>query len=580
MPAARSTTAEITPDHCSMVRRLISLVILLAVTLPWIQGCTAPGDENNGDISGVVRAEGGTPVEGAIVRFQTTQIHTATTAEGQFRLAVPETDGPMTMTAWAPGYFNGGPVLAYPGDTNIVIELHPHGATDNPNYEWLPVQGQPGPGENQACAACHSTTGTSLPFSLPVDEWLQDAHATSAENPRFTSMYLGTDLDGNRSEATRFASKKDYGAEPLKPDMAAPYYGPGYKLDFPDTAGNCATCHLPTAALKAPYDTDPTTAKGADQTGITCDFCHKVWDVRLDPHSGLPNQNMPGVLSYEFRRPEDGQQFFAGPYDDVAPGEDSYSPLQNQSQFCAPCHYGVFWDVPIYNSFGEWLASPYSDPSTGQTCQDCHMPHLGADHFAIPEQGGLRRDPDSIYSHLMPGAKDDALLQNSIAMTVTAELDGETLLVQVKLTNDQAGHHVPTDSPLRHLILLVEVVDSLGRALVYENGPRLPEWCGNEPNLDGHYGGEPGTVYARVLAEQWTNTSPTGAYWNPVYLVSDNRIPAASSDITHYSFTARQGSPFSVHVRLLYRRAFIELAAQKGWQNPDILMEESIIEID
>jgi hypothetical protein len=25
------------------------------------------------------------------------------------------------------------------------------------------------------------------------------------------------------------------------------------------------------------------------------------------------------------------------------------------------------WDTEIYNSFGEWLASPYSDTDTGQT---------------------------------------------------------------------------------------------------------------------------------------------------------------------------------------------------------------------
>ncbi len=40
--------------------------------------------------------------------------------------------------------------------------------------------------------------------------------------------------------------------------------------------------------------------------------------------------------------------------------EDTYLPLYQQSQYCAPCHYGIFWDTTIYNSYGEWLDSPYS----------------------------------------------------------------------------------------------------------------------------------------------------------------------------------------------------------------------------
>ena len=37
----------------------------------------------------------------------------------------------------------------------------------------------------------------------------------------------------------------------LLPDLSRPYYGPGYKLDFPNTAGNCGTCHIPGAAAWA-----------------------------------------------------------------------------------------------------------------------------------------------------------------------------------------------------------------------------------------------------------------------------------------------------------------------------------------
>ncbi len=43
------------------------------------------------------------------------------------------------------------------------------------------------------------------------------------------------------------------------------------------------------------------------------------------------------------KRPNPGAQFFAGPYVDVAPGDDTFSPLQKESLYCAPCHTARFW---------------------------------------------------------------------------------------------------------------------------------------------------------------------------------------------------------------------------------------------
>lgn len=554
-------------------------VLLFPTLLFTLHGCAGPGGSRAQVVSGVVQAEDGAPVSGATVRVQTTTHSTTSGRDGRFSLSVPEPGEQLELTAWASGYTIGGPVTVRPGDTDVDLELHAHATADNPHYQWLTSLRRPGEGDDKGCANCHSAEGSGLAHGLPFDEWQEDAHANSARNPRFLTLYLGTDTQGNQSPPTQYVSKKDYGTEPLKPDPTLPYYGPGYKLDFPDTAGNCAACHTPAAAVAAPYDTNPTGLKGVAAEGIPCDFCHKVWDVTLDPQTGLPTQNMPGVLSYQFRRPPQGHQFFAGPFDDVAPGDDTFSSLQTQSQFCAPCHFGVFWDVVVYDSFGEWLRSPYSDPDNGRTCQECHMPRLGVDHFALPGQGGLTRDPATIFSHRMPGASDEQLLRNAVSMTVTATIEGGLLQVQVMITNDKTGHHVPTDSPLRHLILLVSAEDEAGELLAQRDGPRLPDWCGVGDPDQGYYAGQPGLVYAKVLAEQWTNKSPTAAYWNPTYLVSDNRLAPFDSDVTNYSFDTRYQGPVRVHVRLLYRRAFIEVAEQKGWQTPDILMDEAILEI-
>jgi hypothetical protein len=537
-------------------------------------------------VAGVVVDEHG-PVAGATVRVQTTSVSTTTDEEGRFTLSLASLgDGPYLLTAWAAGYFCVGPVEATVGQNDIELHLEAHASEDNRDYAWLPSLYHPGEGESQGCAECHSTEGTDLPFTLPVDEWLLDAHSQSAVNPRFLTMYSGTDVQGNQSPPTEYGYSRDYGRFPLAPDPSQPYFGPGYRLDFADTAGNCSACHLPAAAVNDPYGTDPTLVAGVAAEGVPCDLCHKVWDVLLNPTTGLPYDNRPGVLSFEFRRPPDEHQFFAGPFDDVAPGEDTFSPLQTQSQFCAPCHFGVFWDTVVYNSFGEWLESPYSDPETGQTCQDCHMPPLGASHFARPDQGGLSRAPETIFSHRMPGAADEELLQNAVTMTATAHVQDETLLVQVEITNDQTGHHVPSDSPLRHLILLVDARDGAGQPLAQLEGPTVPDWGGVDSSLEEavlgsapYYAGWPGKGFARVLEELWTEVSPTGAYWNPTRVLSDNRLAAFESDTSSYAFAAAGGSDITVEVTLLFRRAFIELMDQKSWDVPDIVMEQQLIHL-
>jgi hypothetical protein len=518
------------------------------------------------------------PIPNAVVRVQTTTFQTTTDAQGRFTLDLSQAGpGPYNLTAWAPGYFSGGLTQAQAGDQQLELVLEHHTQQDHPEYEWLPSGLLSGQGENQGCQECHGDPEGVLDYSLPFDEWQQDAHAKSAVNPRFLTMYFGTDLNGNQSPPTRYGTARDYGQFPLRPDPEEPYYGPGYRLDFPDSNGNCAACHLPAAAVDSPYDVDPAAIDGVAAEGLPCDFCHKIWDIELDQGTGLPYPNRPGVLSLEFRRPEEGHQFFAGPLDDVAPGEDTFVPLQTESQICAACHFGVFWDVVVYTSFGEWLESPYSDPESGQTCQDCHMPPLGGTTFVLPDMGGLERDPQTIFSHRMPGASDVDLLQNAVSLAVEASAENAQIEVVVDVTNDQTGHHVPTDSPLRHMILLVEVTDADGRPLPLIEGETVPDWGGVGDPADGYYAGLPGKAYAKILQELWTEVAPTGAYWNPTRVLSDNRLAAFETDRSVYRFGVEGEGPFTVAVRLLFRRAFIQLADWKGWQDADILMESETL---
>jgi hypothetical protein len=563
------------------LKRIVILGVFLSAGIvfrPSFQA-SAKGAGPERTIGGIVRDdEGGVP--GAIVRIQTTEHGARADSEGEFELVIPESfSGPVKLTAWAEGYFIGGPVEALPGEKDVAISLHRHSRMDNPEYEWLPALGSAGTGENQGCSECHLRGEAASGRMLPVDEWLKDAHSQSAVNPRFLTLHSGTDISGHRSPSTRYRSTKDHGIVPLPPDPEEPYYGPGYRLDNPDHTGNCGACHLPAAAIDDPSNTDPVSVRGVGAEGITCDFCHKIWDVRLDPATGLPFPDSPGVLSYKFRRPSKGHQFFAGPLYDVAPGEDTYSRLQESSRFCAPCHFGVFWDTVVYDSFGEWLRSPYSREASGKTCQDCHMPSSGAEFFARPEKGGLKRDPATSFSHKMPGARDVDLLKNAVSLTLEAERSPEGILARTKVVNDLTGHYVPTDSPLRHVMLVVRAYGSDGSELSLKAGPVLPEWCGAGDPADGRYAGLPGKVFVKLLEEMWTGVSPTAAYWNPTRIVMDTRLAPFGSDTGEFLFAAPGSGDVRIEAVLLYRRAYKNLMDLKGWSDPDIVMESTAVTI-
>lgn len=563
----------------AMARVAAALVAAVAVAcLPIVAGGCSPAEptEAQDSLSGIV-TDHGVGVAGALVRVQTTAKATRTDAAGRFTLSGLAPDESVALTAFAPGYFIGGGLKHMPGDTDVRIELEPHAEADNPDYAWISAYADAGDEAN--CQNCHADPDDPN-SALPFDEWAKDAHAGSAANVRFLTMYTGADVNGNMSPFGRFGDSRRFsGTEPLVPDPDLPYYGPGFRLDYPYIAGSCSACHAPSGSFGETYGIDPTTASGVAAEGITCDLCHKVWDVRLEPGDGLPNRDLPGILSYEFRRPEEGHQFFAGPFDDVAPGEDTYRSIQHRSEYCAGCHYGVFWDTTVYNSFGEWRDSPYSDPETGRTCQDCHMPGGATTHFVHPDKGGLARDPHAIATHKMLGITDQAFMEDAVRVESRAHRLGAQIVVDVSVTNDNTGHHVPTDSPLRHLILLVGAVDATGRALPQTDGPTLPEWCGVGDPAAGYYAGLPGTAYAKVLQEFRSEIAPTGAYWNPTRVLSDNRIAAFETDTTRYAFEAAGVADATVEVTLLFRRAYRELADLKGWSDDDLVMARETIPI-
>jgi hypothetical protein len=468
------------------------------------------------------------PVAGAIVRQQTTTTSTVSAADGTFTLNGVTEGISVTITAWDEGYYPGG-VEVIPPQAGVAITLTHHPTGDDPNHQWY--TSMPDPEQAIGCGHC----------MVAFPQWVTNAHGTSGTNPRFFSLYNGTDVTGTTAVT------------------------PGYKLDFPGTAGNCATCHAPGAAVNEPFTTDMNELTGVETEGVFCDFCHKASDVYLNPATGLPYNNMPGVQSLQLNRPPSDTHMFYGPFDDVT-RRVSYLELEKKSQFCAPCHQFSFWGTPIYESFREWQESPY--PAQGIECQACHMAPTGVNYFVFPEKGGLIRDPDLIASHLQPGAADVELLQDTVSMTLSAQQVVDCLQVAVVITNTGAGHHVPTDFPGRHMILTIEAVDGQGQPLTQLSGSTVPDWGGVQ-------GGQAGKAFAKVLRDVGTGESPVVSYWKQALIVSDNRIPAMASDVSVYAFGAPEvGGPMTVTAELRFRRVFQDVMDAKGWGTPDIVMEE------
>jgi hypothetical protein len=505
---------------------VVALVLAaVALRLVLIDAVAAPAAVVTG---AVVDAD--SPVAGAVVRQQTTDNSTTSLADGSFSLANLPEGITVTVTAWAESYWPSG-VDVVPSQAGVTITLTHHPTGDNPDHEWY--TSMPDPEDAIGCGHC----------MVAFPQWVTNAHGTSGTNQRFFSLYNGTDVSGTTTIT------------------------PGYASDFPGTAGNCANCHAPGAATDdEAFTADMNELYGVEREGVFCDFCHKVADAYLNSATGLPYDNAPGVTSMQLNRPPSDTHMFYGPFDDVT-RRVSYLDLEKKSQFCAPCHQFSFWGTPIYESFKEWLESPY--PEQGIECQTCHMAPTGVDYFVYPENGGLIRDPQAIASHLQPGASEPTLLQNTVTMEVSAEQLAGRLRVRVIITNTEAGHHVPTDFPGRHMILTVTVVGDDQQTLAQTDGPTVPRWGGPQAGL-------PGKAFAKVLRDVESGASPVVSYWKQAIIVSDNRIPAMESDASTYAFVSpNAGGRVTITAQLRFRRAFQETMDARGWATPDILMEQT-----
>lgn len=532
----------------ALALRVISFGALLAVV-----GCF-PHDTPQASLStGVVVNASGQPLASALVRLQGTNTTALTDADGRYWLALQSDSGAMYITAWKEGYYIGGAPLSS-GATSYEIKLMELPTSENQNYQWLPARASSryvaSDETGRACEACHF--GPTLPV---VREWEASAHGRSATNPFFLSFFNGG------------------GSVPLLPKL-------GYRIDFPSAAGNCSNCHVPALALRRPYDADPNLATGVEREGVLCDLCHKIKTADADLDGGKA-----GVLSMTFARPPKGEQIFIGTLDDVPTGADTFDPFYRESRYCAGCHHGLFWGVLAYSEFSEWQSSEAA--AKGIQCQGCHMkPDGKTSQFALASEGAILRDPATIPTHTFPGRDDVEFMRSGILAESSARIESDRLLVEVNLRNTVGGHHIPTGSPMRNLVLLVEVQDQLSRALDLIEGGKVPVWGGEGPKEYGNYAGLPGKGYAKILVtpdaypadprfgDRRVSIYPA-PHWRRIIVESDNRLPAGGEDATTYVFRLGQDiTRVQVRVRLLHRRSF------RPWFDPQTKFDGDLLLVD
>jgi hypothetical protein len=512
------------------------------------------------------------PVQNARVRIAGGEQYALTDREGRYELVAAHRPGQQLMvTAGKEGWFNNGQAADRSGRVQD-ISLNPIYLNDHPGYRFIsPV----------TCSRCHVNLTRYYDQS-------KMAHTTS--NPRVLDMYYGTDAL-------------------LRKGM-----GPGYRLDNPQSQGNCTICHAPSVAGTIPWSQDLNDVLRSPRTewdGISCDYCHKVRKVIKDK---TKPSGRAAVL--ERQSPIRGNSILVfGPYDDVTapPMAASYNPVFDKGQFCSLCHShskklasGKTWDsskvyttaewegfgldsnnyLPIQTTYQEWKQwqdqLPADDSNKGKKCQDCHLSWrkemLPYDNYVVDGNArhmwGTYRSPKNIRPHHFDGGTE-IQLKTALAMELEGNISDKTLTVSVFITNTNGGHWVPTGETMRSVMLLLNVTDSNGKPLEMIKGSRLPDWTGKGKAEQGNYAGRPGAVFARVLGDDDGHLNVP--FWKATRVVSDTRIRPKKEVEFKFEFAVEdpEDEP-TAEANLIYRPVIKPLATIKNWDAKDILITSTV----
>jgi len=279
----------------------------------------------------------------------------------------------------------------------------------------------------------------------------------------------------------------------------------------PEVQELCLRCHAPMAhheavlvGNKPPRLADIVSDPLAND-GVSCTVCHMI-----------DGQNLGRDESFSGRPSFNRERKIFGPFADVATGPMRnmvrYTPTQGAhvrtSALCGSCHTLITehqgTPFPEQTPYLEWRNSVFSDEgehgAEARTCQQCHMPAIGATRiarnpmgldFLIPPREGyaahafvggnafmldlLRTHRDELGVTAAPEALSRMafatrrqLAEGTLRLEISPiELAGGTAKFTVK-TENLAGHKFPTGYPARRAWLHVRV--AVGGKTVFESG--------------------------------------------------------------------------------------------------------------
>lgn len=375
-------------------------------------------------------------------------------------------------------------------------------------------------------------------------------------------------------------------------NSAGKFDGLGFKgfnkaMGHGDEAGDCADCHVPRQVIQAHErgEKDIDLGQAMDNVadhGIACSFCHAVTEVNLE--KGADGRYAERI--WDKVKLEQNEDTWHGPFEtDEAAHDVVQSDIYRSSEICGVCHLNQEKFVSI-STYQDWKIA-FDAGLTNQTCQGCHMPLIeGAVSVAEggPEREGMRR-------HTFLGARDAGMRAKALSLDLDAQVVDGKLVVKTVVENVGAGHTVPGSSPIRNVILKIEATDANGNPLEYAGDKRglLPPLAGFGNPATGQHGpqdwaGMPGRMYAKVyrsvvvpkLGKPMVGVGGFAAD----SVVFDTLLQPKKPDAGQWTFDLPAGGgEVTVTARVVYRWAFMPIAARKGWKMADLPMTEASLSV-
>ena len=355
-----------------------------------------------------------------------------------------------------------------------------------------------------------------------------------------------------------------------------------------DAAGDCADCHVPIQVInehKKGNEVDLGKAMNMSTRvdhGISCYFCHSIKDVHINKDAnGKYQTRIFDTITLDETGTIHGPTAQSG-----CPHDHKQNNLFKNSELCGTCHLNQEKELSI-STYDDWKKA-YNSGKTDQTCQGCHMPLIPGMAKAA-EDGPMRK---GMRSHTFIGARDASMRKKALNLDVKTKTEDGKLVVMTTVENVGAGHTVPGSSPIRNVILKIDVTDENGKPLAYigDKRGRLPPLAGfgnpkTKQRGPGDWAGMPGKMYAKVYMSKVVPKLGrplvgVGGFAADKVLFSTLLQPKTPDHAKFVFALPKSAGKVSIKARLVYRWAFKPIADRKGWKMQDLPMREVAMEIN